>query len=454
MPEGLWRVSLYFVDWDWHAAPYPRSHRLAFLDAGGQETCTARVADFGDGVYKVFGVRGGRDVTLRVRKDFSATVVLSGIFLDQVEPYTLPAGAGGPLQPTTGRLGARLTEMAGLAKTDPGAFLRALPTYAEMAIWALEDGHSGADGGLFGRRVQYELLGRTGVNLKEEATAFVGYAAAFQRAGDAAPEATGVLEGLGDEALAAGDLRHAELAYDQVLAVQAKRLAGTALADEYKARAVQFRALHSRYAMEKLRECLRVAEAQGAEGQPGYVRELAAELFALAGQDYKQSRGLVRLPYALPTAAYRRLVELVGYAKLPRAQREELMTCLLRQTWYTLGWEELAAEQERLIADIPDAELTGELITLLVRSYAVLVQSGPSYADRAAKWCERLRQPRPDGDWTVDSYFRMVQIYCTAGKWKEARDCCDEVIELRPESPEAKETKRRLPEIEAHLPKG
>ncbi len=128
------------------------------------------------------------------------------------------------------------------------------------------------------------------------------------------------------------------------------------------------------------------------------------------------------------------------------------MTCRMRQTWYTLGWEELAAEQERLIADIPEAELKGELITLLVRSYDVLAQSDPAYVDKAARLCEKLREPRPDGDWSLDSYFRPARIYYRAQRWKEARDCFAKVAEIRPGSPEAEESKRMLAEIEKHLP--
>ena len=452
MPEGLWRLSLYFIDWDWHSAPYPRAHRLSFLDAAGKETCTARVADFGQGVYKVFGIHGGRDVLLRIRKDFSATVVLSGVFLDRIEPYTTPPASSPATRPMAGRLSDRLAQMAKLAEDDPRAFLRALPSYAEMATWAMEDGGGNTPQGLFGRRVQYELLGRTGVHLQQEAGAFVGFAEALQRAGDAAPDAFGVLKRLGDEAFEAGDLRHAEMAYDATLAAQAKRLTGKDLAEAYRERAELFRVCHPRYAMDKLRECLRVAEKLGPKREAAYLKSILGPTVATANDDYKQGRGLVRVQYALPTVLYRRLEDLLGYAAFSRQDRENLMTCRMRQTWYTLGWEELAAEQERLIADIPEAELKGELITLLVRSYDVLAQSDPAYVDKAARLCEKLREPRPDGDWSLDSYFRPARIYYRAQRWKEARDCFAKVAEIRPGSPEAEESRRMLADIEKRLP--
>ena len=115
LPKGLWRVSLYFVDWDWAKHPFPRAQRLAWLDEKGREICTARVAGFGGGIYKTFGMEGGREVTLRIRKDAGVAEGLSGIFLDP-----MPTERRGPAPADLVRQG----DLA-FARNDLGAAERA-----------------------------------------------------------------------------------------------------------------------------------------------------------------------------------------------------------------------------------------------------------------------------------------------------------------------------------------
>ncbi len=370
MPSGLWQVSLYFVDWDWFAAPFPRAHRMAFLDEAGREICTARVADFGQGVYKRFGVEGGRDVVFRIRKDFSATVVLSGIFLDRLEK----------LEPT-----------------------------------------------------------RT---FREEQAAF--HERAVGLAGKGSKATWEPLVALGDEAFKQGDLRHAELAYDEALALQAKKLTGLDLADATLTRAKQFRVEHSLYALTKCREALAVVDKLPAQPATDWLRRNATELVALAGKDWTEGKGLVRLGYVLPTEVYQRLLARCGYGSLTREDQENMVLCLERQTWYDMGFEDLAAGLERLIASIPEEQVTGALLLRLLRAYAVVAQKDARAIPKAEALVERMRGKLPDGDYTLSAVHRMAQIYYHEGRNEQAKKLCEEIIAKWPNGPEAKECQRIL----------
>ncbi|MBM3500845.1 MAG: hypothetical protein FJX74_19475, partial [Armatimonadetes bacterium] len=368
MPPGLWQVALYFLDWDWWAAPFPRAHRLAFLDEGGNEACTARVADFGPGVYKLFGVVGGRDVTLRIRKDFSATVVLSGLFLDRLEPPALPETLDKPLRAWDGERAERLDQLRLAAVDRPAEYLRGVAGYREVANALPREGPQWA------QEARYRLLAAAPGALTDEAEAFKAYLAGL-------PAASVVT--LGDEAFARGDLRHAELAYDAALAVQAKQLTGEALANAYKERATQFRILHPLYAASHCRGCLQAVKEMPAAEATAYLRAAASELFDLAGQDWKAGRGMVRVQYALPTALYTQLAVLAGYGALTREEQQNLVLCYERQTWYDLGFEDLAFQFERFIGSLPQEQVTGALLQGLLRAYGVVCQRDPSCIAKA-----------------------------------------------------------------------
>lgn len=84
IPDGRHRLSLYFVDWDWHDTPHPRRHRVKFLSEHGAELLAFAVREFGSGVYHSLAVRGPQTVTFVVEKGPSVSSVLSGIFLSHL----------------------------------------------------------------------------------------------------------------------------------------------------------------------------------------------------------------------------------------------------------------------------------------------------------------------------------------------------------------------------------
>jgi len=437
IPEGLWKVSFYFLDWDWHAAPFPRDHRIELGGLDQAPECFARVTDAGQGVYKAFAVRGGRDILVRIRKDQSAAVLASGIFLDPLAaPELHPLGAKIPedLRDTLKRL-----------DTLDADDMPAQVAVAELARRVEESATAGpealADPAT--QRLRVELWRRTVGHVREQQEAFAAYVAAVEQS----PQPQRVVDHLLREAngyFEDGALGPAELRHDAALEVMRSFSDATEMANAHRDVALRFRIEHPLYAQRHIARCLEAVKDQAAEEQVTYARTLADELFTVASADYRQGRGLVRLPYALAEYAYRRLVDLVGYEGLTADERMELMLAVERQTWYTLGWERLAAEQERLIESIPEDEVTGELLTHLIRSYAVLAQSDAGYVEKAAQVAERLKTELPDGDWTLDAYFRMAQIYYTARKRELATQACNEVVQRWPGSPEAAEAQRLL----------
>jgi len=106
IPEGEHRLSLYFVDRDWHNTPHPRQHRVEFISEGGQELLAFAVREFGSGVYHSLAVRGPQTVRFVIEKGPSVSSILSGIFLDRIPAWEArPEGwnlaEAGPAPPTT-----------------------------------------------------------------------------------------------------------------------------------------------------------------------------------------------------------------------------------------------------------------------------------------------------------------------------------------------------------------
>ena len=165
---------------------------------------------------------------------------------------------------------------------------------------------------------------------------------------------------------------------------------------------------------------------------------------AVADEDWKQGRGLVRVPYLLPTDLYRDLALLCGYGDLPIKDKANLARCLERQTWYDMGFDELTSELERLVESLPEGEVTGALLRSLLRSYAVMCQRDASYIAKAEAVVERMRGVLPDGDYALDGVYRMAQIHNQAGRTEQAGVLLEEIIATWPDEPEAKEAQRLL----------
>ncbi len=118
VPEGLHRLSLYFTNDCSYYEP-SRDLTVEVLDSEGRLRAGTQVRDFLHGVYKQFGMLGPTRLTMRIRRNASMNVTLSGVFLDALRPL-----------PATDVPGASVTRLERMAEADPRrylAFLASLP---------------------------------------------------------------------------------------------------------------------------------------------------------------------------------------------------------------------------------------------------------------------------------------------------------------------------------------
>ncbi len=103
IPAGLHRLTFYFIDWDFYNTSRPRAQRIILSDGNKDEKAgvlsSGYVSDFGQGLYKVYGVSGPSKLRLRVQKDQSVCAVLSGIFLDKIDLPDIQKAFSLPVKP-------------------------------------------------------------------------------------------------------------------------------------------------------------------------------------------------------------------------------------------------------------------------------------------------------------------------------------------------------------------
>ena len=128
IPEGLHRLTLYFIDWDYHNTDRPRAQRVLIRDEKDELVCSSHVSAFGDGVYKVYGVAGPTKLKVRIQKDRGVAAALSGIFLDEIAlpsaPEEIASGAKKGKESNVASALARYEELRRRSATDPAAFLQ------------------------------------------------------------------------------------------------------------------------------------------------------------------------------------------------------------------------------------------------------------------------------------------------------------------------------------------
>jgi hypothetical protein len=103
IPQGLFRLSFYFEDYDGPAhalSQSPRDYlvngRIASSESEVQPTVRSRVEQFHHGVYQQFLLAGSKSYQFEIRRQYSLNTIVSGIFLDRIfgdrgrgEPNTL-----------------------------------------------------------------------------------------------------------------------------------------------------------------------------------------------------------------------------------------------------------------------------------------------------------------------------------------------------------------------------
>ncbi|MDQ2730952.1 MAG: hypothetical protein M3Y56_04780 [Armatimonadota bacterium] len=384
MPAGTWKVSYFFQDWDWAGAPYPRDYRLQFQDGQGRELCTGRVSHFGDGVYKVFRVEGGKDLTLRIRKDFSINSIISGIFVDRMTPAHGPAVEAA----VNGDAAVKLT--------------------AAVKQW--KEAAASVDG------------------FDAETTAIKDYANIA--AGKSPADAAKLLNDLGDQWFADGEYWRAGLAYDNEPPVG--KSTPLELEQGTEARAVQFRSVFPRYAEDKLRQAIADLSPLPAADRVAEVKHLAKRLFDVAIKDHTDSHGLERLPMLLPKLAFSELEkESGGYIKLTATERAKMLAVVERLTWYDMGWDDVANEATRLWPTLTEKqrkELGPSFFAdHVVRPYGVLAQQDHSYVEKTQVLVDDFVKANPETDDAAFAEYALAEMYYQQGQTDHARKLCEKI---------------------------
>jgi hypothetical protein len=451
LAAGLWRVALYFVDWDGPAAHTPRTETLTWLDEQGQPLCATQVSEFGPGIYQTFAVEGGKDAVLRLGMDRGTSVILSGIFLDSIQPPTAPPALMQSADPAAPGLVKEIQRLSDLYAAQPLEFLQEYgPAYRRLgdAAAKLAAANPATETSVAAARLRWEL-----------ASSAAGDPSAAKAAAAAYGERLAALEGdqkthdalraEGDGFFTAGDDGRAEDAYDAALARGKHYLPETALAAEYLEVAEKFRLGHPGYSWARENDWLALLEKQPPDARLATLRTEEKNLKALADADYQQGHGLVRLPYTLAINAYVAVEKVVGYAAMTPEENQAMVDIRMRQTWYLTGWAELGREQERLLGATPPEKVTGRMLADLMRTYAVLAQTDHSYLAKSEAVAAMMHATLPDGDFSLEGDFALLQIMYHEGQNDKAQKLAAGIIARAPASYQAQEAQRLLDAMKA-----
>ncbi len=98
IPEGLWRLALYFVDADWAGTWRPREHAIVIGTREGELLAVGDTGKLGQGCWQLFCVRGPIEAEVRVLKGTSPSAVLSAFTLDRMDGPAPPEGLDLPAE--------------------------------------------------------------------------------------------------------------------------------------------------------------------------------------------------------------------------------------------------------------------------------------------------------------------------------------------------------------------
>jgi len=443
IPEGRWQVGFYFVDWDWWNTDHPRAHRLILSDEQGKILCQGRVADFGSGVYKVYGVQGPLKLVLHIQKDTSVSVVLSGIFLDPLElPTELQAGGeeGKPLEKVLAdyrhwqkkwqaelwQIAQALSEAEGLVEQWQAVTGedREQPLLWE-ALWQVEKVRPGRREAAREAFRQY-LMARM---QREKAEAVLAWLQQQAEEWDR--------EGSREWAVWAREegrwLRGSEEAYGAELEKEAQevRLKDVELA---KARMREYTSV--------------VLKEEGAAGAQRLLAK-AKEWAALAETDLNASRNMVRTVFAVPETILRTLAEQLGVEALGEEGLLLLADVCRKQDWYALRCADYVREYERFVERYPQSPRREAAYLVLVKGYHLLSQKGPEeYRGKAESMAQKLAAEFPGSESAAEAAWEVGRMWEYHQDWEKARAWYQEVITRYPQSRAAITAKDDLGRLE------
>jgi len=125
VPAGPHRLSLYFVNDHTYYEPN-REYTVYVLNQQAEVLAAASVRDFLNGVYEQFGVVGPQKLTIRICRDLSMNVLLSGVFLDAIEPP--------PAHPDVPGIRPDSATLAALRAAQGPRYLSALQELAKQSL--------------------------------------------------------------------------------------------------------------------------------------------------------------------------------------------------------------------------------------------------------------------------------------------------------------------------------
>ena len=394
MPPGVWRVSYHFLDWNYSNSYNPRNYRLAFLDPKGTEICTARVLppQHGVGVYKVFRVQGGRDVVLRVRKDFSLNAIIAGIFVDPLLPEHGPS--------------AQITEVIGPAGKRLAAATK-----------------------------KWRIAANSVVGFDRETAALQQYRNVLV-ASVGRDIAARTLTKLGDQWFNDGEFWRAAVAYETVpLATNLTPLQEEKIDEN---RALRFRTVFPRYAIRKVNEAIAALNSLPGPEKLSEKRAMAARLFDVAIKDHTDSHGLQRLPMLLAKAGYDALEANSGYNSMTATERAKKLAIAERMTWYTSGWDDVVNEGKRFWPTLTEKQKAalgaGFYADHIVHPYGILAQSDHSYLDKSVEMVTAFVKENPGTDAAAFAQYELAKVYYQQGQNDQVHNLCDQVISEHPNS--------------------
>ena len=444
IPEGLHRLTLYFIDWDYHNTDRPRAQRVLIRDEKDELVCSSHVSAFGDGVYKVYGVAGPTKLKVRIQKDRGVAAALSGIFLDEIAlpsaPEEIASGAKKGKESNVASALARYEELRRRSATDPAAFLQSAGD-AE-ALVGLPSTLAKKDTAA-AKWLQWQCANSLLVDPEGKEKAFSEYLAVTP-VKDVAAASERV-----KELLRSGEIGLAKKAVAPWLELANKgneETSRTALRDAV----LLFCKRDPDFSTSLMGTLSPLGRGQG-EGQCDFLLTLASELMDIAQQD---ARGPLhsKCVYRVAAGTYETIEKEMGLEALGDEGAFRRAEAIANSPGYYLAdvRRGVAAYQEYL-KHYPEGKSAQKAHLEIISLAGMLARNHEPYARRYADLAAASAQtmlaaasPRTGVGPAAAAAYQVGEIYTRAGDAVEARRWYEEVVKRVPTSPVGKRATDRI----------
>jgi hypothetical protein len=442
IPAGLHRLTLYFIDWDWHNTDRPRGQRVFIRDEKDELVCSANVARFGEGVYKVFGVVGPRKLRVRIQKDRGVAASLSGIFLDEATLSPLPEEITAQVKEArNSKLTALLTKYEQLRQRLASDQTRFLHSAAEMQSLLELTSAPAVRESATAAWLQWQCYNTLLVDPAAKERAFCAYAAR-------APAKDAVAAGERvKELLRAGEIALAEKGVAAwVEASGAKGETDTTLNEA----ALLFCKRDPDFALSLLeRLCSRV-KGKG-ERKCQLLLTLAERLMEIARQDAEGPLHS-KCVFRLAAAAYELIKKEMGAEALGDEGMFRLAETTASSAGYYLAYAKRGIEAyQEYLNHYPEGKWASQAHLAIINLAAALANNRQPFARRFADLAAASAQamlarasPQTGYGLAVAAAYQVGEIYTRAGDTAEAKRWYEEVVKRAGESPLGKRVREKI----------